>query len=107
MSRNGLMPRYGFWVTRLRGNPVVTNHGLCQGTVPCDSSPVMRSVMRSYDLMFMSFPFGWFVKEPFGSMKKPMSARHFAGDGGTCQNWQYKKPTTLFMRPADKAFTPL
>src|ERR1035437_3936758 len=34
MSRNTLMPRYGFCVMRLRGSPVLTCHGLCQGTVP-------------------------------------------------------------------------
>ena len=49
------MPRYGFLLTRLQGNPVLTRHGLCQGTVPCESKSVIRSVMRSYDLMFIYF----------------------------------------------------
>src|SRR5450756_127708 len=53
LSRNGLMPRYGFLVTRLRGRPVETFHGLCQGTLPCSIRLTMRSVMRSYDLMFI------------------------------------------------------
>ena len=50
------MPRYGFCVMRLRGNPVLTGHGLCQGTVPCDSRLTMRSVIRSYDLLFIISP---------------------------------------------------
>ena len=50
------MPRYGFCVMRLRGKPVLTDHGLCQGTVPCVSRDTMRSVMRSYDLLFIISP---------------------------------------------------
>src|SRR5277367_4342430 len=48
INKKILMPRYGFLLTKFRGNPVRAVHGLCQGTVPCSSKAMIRSVLRSY-----------------------------------------------------------
>src|ERR1039457_1959405 len=56
-SRSTLIPRYGLWVMRFRGQAVDAFHGLCQGTVPCSSKAMICPVMRSYALALMSLSF--------------------------------------------------
>ena len=52
----------------------------------------MRSVIRSYDLLFILFSCGLFlfVNEPCGSTLKRMTSRIFIGDVWSCQNRQMK-----------------
>src|SRR5271155_3469345 len=46
-SRRTLTPRYGFLLTRLRGNPVEV-HGLRHGTIPFSSILIIFSVTMPY-----------------------------------------------------------
>jgi hypothetical protein len=44
------MPRYGFWLMRFRGSPLLV-HGLRQGTTPCWSRVTIFSVTIPYTSM--------------------------------------------------------